>query len=207
MANATLGPQAPEIHRDPLSGAPDAHPVGAGVGAAVGAGTGGALLGGGTAAFAGTAAGWSVLGGGLSWFAGPIGVAVGAVAGGIVGGLIGKRVAHVQDAQFEDLYWRERFKTCAYVSADATFEDYQPAYRYGFEARLRHEGRRFEEIEAELQKGWEDARGSSRLSWEQARPAVMDEWDRMDQALAATAPSPNSEPPAEPGPTYFPPML
>jgi hypothetical protein len=208
MTGTTVRRETPEIHRDPLTGAPDAHPVGAGVGAAVGAGTGGALLGAGGAVFGGTSVGMMALGMPLAWVVGPIGAAVGAVAGGIVGGLLGKKVGHTQDARFEDSYWNARFHTRPYVVADTTFEDYQPAYRYGFEARLAHEGRRFDDIEPELRDGWEKARGESRLTWGEARPAVRDEWDRMDQAMADSVKPANPEPPSSgPEPGYFPPMF
>jgi phage tail tape-measure protein len=60
-------------NRDPITGAPGAHPVGVGLGAAVGGIAAGAA--------AGTLA------------AGPIGTVVGAAAGAIAGGLSGKAVA------------------------------------------------------------------------------------------------------------------
>src|SRR5438045_3041599 len=76
-----------DANRDPITGAPGAHPVGTGVGA-----TGGAL--------AGAAAGA---------VAGPIGAAVGLVAGAVVGGLAGKGVAEKIDPTVEDAYWKDNY--------------------------------------------------------------------------------------------------
>lgn len=68
-------------NRDPISGAPGAHPVGTGVGAAAGGVAAGAAIG-------------SV--------AGPVGTAVGAAVGAIAGGLAGKQVAETIDPTVDD---------------------------------------------------------------------------------------------------------
>ena len=68
-------------NRDPISGAPGAHPLGAGIGAALGG------------AAAGAAAGTVV---------GPVGTVVGLAVGAIVGGLAGKGVAESIDPTLED---------------------------------------------------------------------------------------------------------
>src|SRR6185312_12227812 len=78
---------------DPITGAPGAHPVGAGVGAAVGG------------AAAGAAAG-SV--------AGPVGTVAGAVIGGVAGGYAGKGIAESIDPTAEDAYWRENYANRSY---------------------------------------------------------------------------------------------
>jgi len=62
-----------EANRDPISGAPGAHPVGTGLGAAAGGIAGGAA--------AGTLA------------AGPVGTVIGAAVGAVLGGLGGKAIA------------------------------------------------------------------------------------------------------------------
>src|SRR3954471_9273816 len=77
-------------NRDPLTGAPGAHPVGVGVGAAGGGATGAAI---------GTAV------------AGPVGTAVGAVIGAVAGGLAGKGVAESIDPTAEEAYWRENHRS------------------------------------------------------------------------------------------------
>src|SRR5882672_9247636 len=84
----------PSANRDPLTGAPGAHPVGTGVGAAAaGAATGAAI----------------------GVMAGPVGTAVGMAAGAVLGGLIGKNVAEKIDPTVEDAYWRSNYSNRPYV--------------------------------------------------------------------------------------------
>jgi uncharacterized protein (TIGR02271 family) len=142
---------------DPITGEPGAHPVGVGVGTAAGGAAAGAL------------------GGAV---AGPVGVVVGAVAGGIAGALAGKSVAETIDPTEEDAYWRENFHTRPYVKKDASYDMYRPAYLYGVTVHKKHGGRPFDEVEADLSKGWPKARGKSPLPWNKVREAVRDAYDR-----------------------------
>src|SRR3954468_23478337 len=116
-------------NRDPITGAPGAHPVGTGLGAAAGGMAAGAAAG-------------SV--------AGPVGTAVGAAVGAIVGGLAGKGIAEQIDPTIEEAYWRENYKTRPYVSNNESFDDYGPAYMYGVDNYARYEGRTFDQVEPEL---------------------------------------------------------
>jgi hypothetical protein len=146
-----------DLNRDPITGEPGAHPVGTGVGALAG-GAAGAAVG---------AAG------------GPVGAAVGGAVGAIVGGLAGHGVAEQVNPTAEDTYWREHYKSRDYVEPSRPYEDYQPAYRYGWESRSRHADRTWDDkLERDLEKGWESARRGSELTWQQARPATREAWDR-----------------------------
>ena len=79
----------------------------------------------------------------------------------------------------EDAYWRANFHTRPYVKADRGYEHYEPAYRYGAEARARHgTAREWTEIEPELERGWSSYRGTSQSSWQDARDAARDAWER-----------------------------
>jgi|SRR5437867_210433 len=173
--NPTI-PDAPDENRDPISGAPGAHPVGVGVGAS----------GGGAA---GAAAGWAVgaaAGAVASGPAAPIGAVVGTVVGAIAGGLAGKGVAESVNPTTEDAFWRENYKTRPYAASDSSFtyeEDYRPAYRYGWESRSRYAGKRFEDVESDLGRDWERTKDRSRLSWERAREATRDAWHRVERAI------------------------
>jgi len=148
---------------DPITGAPGSHPVGAGIGAAAGGLATGAFLG---------AAG------------GPAGAAAGAIVGGIVGGLAGKEIGEQIDPTSEDAYWREHYRNRSYVEPGAEYEAYRPAYQYGWESRSRYSGRRFEEVEPELAKGWSN---KSKLTWDKAKLATRDAWDRIERALPGDA--------------------
>ncbi|KQP23005.1 PA2169 family four-helix-bundle protein [Pseudorhodoferax sp. Leaf267] len=150
---------AEERHQnlDPITDAPGAHPVGTGVGAA-GGGMAGAAIG---------AVG------------GPVGAAVGLVAGAVVGGLTGKTVAERVNPTAEEAYWRENYTREPYYEAGRTYDDYAPAYAYGWSTRSAYTGG-FDLAEADLAREWEGRRGASSLDWEQARPATRAAWDRVD---------------------------
>jgi len=83
------------------------------------------------------------------------------------------------DLASEDTYWRENFRDRSYIGADDVYDDYGPAYAYGVDSFGRHEGRRFDEVESELSRDWEQFKGKSRLTWERAKAAVRDAWDRL----------------------------
>jgi hypothetical protein len=155
-ADKTLDEKTGTPNRDPISGAPGAHPVGVGVGAAAGGMATGAAVG---------------------TVAGPVGTAVGAAVGAVVGGLAGKGVAESIDPTAEDAYWRENYASRDYVGPGRSYDDYGPAYRYGVS---RYDGdRSFEDVEPQLAEDWMGARGSSTLGWGEASPAARDAWERV----------------------------
>jgi uncharacterized protein (TIGR02284 family) len=141
---------------DPITEAPGAHPVGTGVGA-----TGG-----------------GVAGAAIGAVGGPIGAAVGLVAGALVGGLAGKATAERINPTVEEAYWRESYTREPYYEAGRSFDDYGPAYAYGWGATTTYPGP-FEEVEPALARDWDGRRGNSSLDWQQARPATRAAWDRV----------------------------
>lgn len=145
-------------NRDPISGAPGAHPVGTGAGALGGAAAGAAI---------GTAVG------------GPVGTAVGGVIGAVSGGLAGKGVAEAINPTVEDGYWRENYKTRPYARAGTQYDQLQPAYRYGWESRSKNGDKDWKEVENDLESGWDKARGKSKMAWEDAKMATHDAWDHV----------------------------
>jgi uncharacterized protein YcfJ len=156
----------PDSNRDPISGTPGAHPVGTGVGAAAGGVAAGAAVG-------------SV--------AGPVGTAVGAAVGAVAGGLAGKGVAERMNPTVEDAYWRDNYKNESYVRSDYTYEDYSPAYRAGYEGRVRYDGRGFDEVESDVRGDYERNRGNSRLDWDDAKHATRAAWHRVERAMPGDA--------------------
>ena len=145
-------------NRDPITGAPGAHPLGTGVGAALGGAAAGAATG---------------------TVAGPVGTVIGAALGAIVGGLAGKSVAESIDPTREDAYWRANCTSRPYVNAGESFDDYGPAYGYGVNAFTRYPGRSFDDAEKDLSSGWGSARGKSTLDWDRARNTSRDAWYRL----------------------------
>ena len=79
----------------------------------------------------------------------------------------------------EDAYWREHYGTRDYVIRHRPYEDYQSAYRYGWESRERMGARVFRDVERDLASGWEKAKGESKLAWTEAKHAAEDAWQRV----------------------------
>jgi len=171
-----------DAHRDPITGAPGAHPAGT----AVGAVAGGAGLGVAGAALAGAASGAAFTGP-----AAPIGAAIGAVVGAVAGGLAGKGMAENINPTAEDAYWRENYKTRPYVESGRSYDDYRPAYQYGWESRSQHAGKSFDDAESHLRSGWERFKDRGEMAWDKAKHATRDAWDHVshhhaDRAAGAT---------------------
>lgn len=78
----------------------------------------------------------------------------------------------------EDAYWREAYPTRPYARADRDYAHYEPAYRYGTEARFRHHGREWHEVEHDLESGWHAYRRSTQTSWAEIKDAVRDAFHR-----------------------------
>lgn len=154
-----------DANRDPITGAPGAHPVGTGIGAA-GAGAAGAAIGA---------------------MAGPIGAAVGLVAGAIAGGLAGKGVAESIDPTVEDAYWQENYTKQSYVERNAPYETYRPAFRTGYEGYSKYKGKTYDQVEPDLRRDYETTKGNTALGWDKAKHATRDAWHRVEHALPGDA--------------------
>jgi hypothetical protein len=150
-----------EPDRDHVSGMPRAHPVGTGLGAAAGG------------IAAGAAAG-SV--------AGPVGTAVGAAIGAVAGGLAGKSIAEFIEPTVEEAYWRENYRHEAYYSGERDYESYAPAYRAGWEGRVKYDGRGFDEVEEHLAQDYSRIQDND-MSWDEVRPATRAAWERVDRRI------------------------
>ncbi len=168
MAHKKTTNEAQEADRnpDPITGAPGSHPVGVGVGAGLGG------------AAAGAAAGA---------VAGPVGTVVGAAIGAVAGGYAGKGVAEQIDPTVEEAYWQDNYRTRPYYESGVAYDEYGPAYRYGWESRQRYQDRRFEDVESDLERDWNRAKGQSHLSWDKAKHATRDAWHRVERAMPGDA--------------------
>jgi len=161
--NTHSTPPAHDANRDPISGTPGAHPVGVGVGAVA----------------AGAAAG--AIGGAV---AGPVGVVAGAAIGAVAGGFAGRATAEAVNPTVEAKYWSDNHAHRPYSHSEFGYEEFEPAYRYGWESfgKRGQDAATFESIEPELARGWNQTKGQSRLGWDQAKQATRDAWNRVDQA-------------------------
>src|SRR5690606_24982913 len=88
-----------------------------------------------------------------------------------------------------DRYYADQYATADYYRSDYEYEtDYRPAYRYGTYARNSNHAREWDDgLEADLERNWGQARGSSRMEWSDARHAVRDAWHRVERALPGDA--------------------
>ena len=149
-----------DLNRDPITGTPGAHPLGTGAGAAPGG-------------VAGAAAGMAV--------GGPAGAVVGAAVGAIVGGLAGKSAAEAVNPTAEEQYWKETYIREPYYVSGRPYEYYAPAFRAGWEGRVRYDGRTFDEAEAELKANYLLTKSALDPDWKDVRPAARAAWDRVDR--------------------------
>ena len=149
---------------DPITGEPGAHPVGVAGGA-----TGGALA-----------------GAAIGAIGGPVGSAIGGAIGAVAGGLAGKGAAEAVNPTEEDSYWREQHKSRPYFQSGRNYDDYSPAYRYGWESasRAEYQGRRFDDVESDLSRGWDKARGTTRNEWNDMKHATRDAFERVQNRMS-----------------------
>lgn len=91
------------------------------------------------------------------------------------------------DAVAEDRYWRNQYEKEPYYERDHTWDDYGPAYKVGWDARVRAGGRTFEDTEADLRRSWEETKGKSKLAWEKAKLAAKAAWHRVERAMPGDA--------------------
>ena len=83
-------------------------------------------------------------------------------------------------------YWRDQFQNEPYVTKGQKFDEYAPAYRTGYEGRSQYAGQRFDDVENDLKRDYENIRGDSPLGWDKARQACRAAWDRADQFMSSS---------------------
>lgn len=137
------------------------HSIGEGTGAATGAVTG---------AVVGSAAG-------------PVGTVVGALAGGVVGAKAGGAIAEAINPTDYNDYFQNSFRKTAYYKGGREWNDYEPAYKYGYDTYAQYRGQTFDDVEYALERDWNAAKANSRLAWNEARDAVRDSWHYIERAL------------------------
>jgi hypothetical protein len=142
-----------------VSGEPDANLAAVGAGSIVGAAAGVAI---------GTATG------------GPVGAALGAAAGAVVGGATADRVQDEMDPKLEEVYWQENYKSRPYYTEGDPYENYLPAYQFGWESAVYKNYRDlpFEEVEPSLRNDWEKHHRNLG-TWESVRETVRDSFERI----------------------------
>lgn len=153
-----------DLNRDPLTGTPGAHPLGTGAGAASGG-------------VAGAAVGMAV--------GGPVGSVIGAAIGAVAGGLSGKSAAEAVNPTAEEIFWKETFIREPYYAPGKPYEYYAPAFRAGWEGRVRFDGRTFAEAEGDLAAAYILNKSELDPSWLEIRSAAEAAWNRVDRRMTA----------------------
>jgi uncharacterized protein (TIGR02271 family) len=85
------------------------------------------------------------------------------------------------DSDSDDSYYRNHWNS-NYASSGDTYNDYDPAYRYGTQMRsdTRYQGRQWDDVESDLRSDWNTRYGSSGGStWEKMKAAVRHGWDKV----------------------------
>src|SRR5690348_4241837 len=89
-----------------------------------------------------------------------------------------ERVRKIDWAE-QDEYWRDNYGTRPYTHADRAYEYYQPAYKYGHESAFFYGDRGWDaDVEHDLGRGWDQARGDSNCTWAEVKDAVRDAYER-----------------------------
>jgi hypothetical protein len=110
---------------------------------------------------------------------------VGAVEGGIaVGKNTAGKIGGLARQGDEHEYWRNAFTNRPYYTRGTPYEQYGPAFQYGWESYAKHNQwvKTFEDVEPQLARDWESRRQQSKLSWTHAKCAVRDAWHRAEEA-------------------------
>ncbi|HSR64056.1 MAG TPA: hypothetical protein VLM17_00405 [Xanthomonadaceae bacterium] len=83
-----------------------------------------------------------------------------------------------------DRYYSQQFGS---RDRDARYDyetDYRPAYRYGTWARTAYPERQWDSsVESDLERGWDAAKGTSRMAWNDAKGTVREAWDGLERAI------------------------
>jgi hypothetical protein len=79
----------------------------------------------------------------------------------------------------QDAFWRDNYGARPYTQSDRAYEYYQPAYKYGHESAFFYGNRPWDqEVEDDLARGWDQARGESDCTWQEVKDAVRDAYER-----------------------------
>ena len=78
----------------------------------------------------------------------------------------------------EDTWWRDNYSTRPYATG-RNYEEFRPAYQYGFESGRHHMGRTWNDVEPDLEQGWSKFEGRGTSTWDNIKHAVRDAWHRV----------------------------
>jgi hypothetical protein len=125
--------------------------------------------------------------------AGPVGTIIGGIAGAVGGWWSGRAISEAVEKLTEDdeTYYRQHYhQTAAPRAPQRRYDDVRPAYHLGHIAGMNpeYQGRRFEEVEADLQRGWTDDVRGRYGEWDAVRGYVEEGFNRRKGDRSADIP-------------------
>ena len=129
-------------------------------------------------------AGGALAGAGIGTLvAGPVGAIIGAIAGAVGGWWAGQAAADpaATVTPEDEARYRALYEESPNRFADRSYEDVRPFYHLGHVARANpgYRDRAFEEIEADLQKGWTADVRTRYGDWASVRPFAREAYERQ----------------------------
>ena len=134
-----------------------------------------------------------VAGAAIGSLGGPIGTVIGAVAGAVGGWWAGRTVSEAASrfTDHDDNNYRQAYESRPDRLADRSYEDIRPAYQLGHIASENpdYNGKNFEAIESDLQKGWGNDLRSKHGDWAAVRPYAQEAYSsrRASSSSSVTA--------------------
>ena len=80
-------------------------------------------------------------------------------------------------------HFQKNYQSAPYYVSGSEWKDYEPAYKYGYDTYGQYQGRKFEEVESDLERNWEATKANSRLGWMEAKGAVRDGWHHIERRI------------------------
>lgn len=122
---------------------------------------------------------------------GPVGTIIGGIAGAMGGWWTGRAIAEAAESltEADDRHYRTHYESSTTRSADRPYDHVRPAYHLGHIASRNPEfqGRTWEEVEPQLQRGWTDDVSRSHGSWDSVRGYTREGFTRGASSSASRA--------------------
>lgn len=90
-----------------------------------------------------------------------------------------KKTGQMLDWTTEEQYWRNTYTSRPYTTTNRDFDYWRPGYQYGYESGMKYQGKKWNDVENDLQTGWDRFQDRSQATWEQIKDAVRDGWNRV----------------------------
>jgi hypothetical protein len=118
----------------------------------------------------------------LGSLGGPIGTIIGGIAGAVTGWWAGKAISEAAShvTHEDEEFYRTHYERSPHRLADRSYDEVRPAYQLGHLAgrNPEYQGRSFEDVETDLQRGWSSEVSARHGDWQQVRHYARDAYER-----------------------------